>query len=86
MDHIQPFFQMKYICSGILYWPCTFDYTFQAFGGLLVAIVMKHCGNVEKGYATSVSLVLVAIYDKIYGEKQPPVSINCKFFVYIVPQ
>ena len=51
-----------------------------------MAIVMKHCGNVEKGYATSVSLVLVAIYDKIYGEKQPPVSINCKFFVYIVPQ
>ena len=54
----------------------------QAFGGLLVAIVMKHCGNVEKGYATSVSLVLVAIYDRVWGDNQPPVSLQSIYLLY----
>ena len=33
----------------------------QAFGGLMVAIVMKYADNILKGFATSVSIVLSTI-------------------------
>jgi UDP-sugar transporter A1/2/3 len=38
----------------------------QAFGGLMIAVVIKYADNILKGYATSVSIVLSSVLSAVF--------------------
>ena len=40
----------------------TFFFTFQAFGGLVVAMTVKYADNILKGFATSISIIVSSVF------------------------
>ena len=39
-----------------------FLFTFQAFGGLVVAMTVKYADNILKGFATSISIIVSSVF------------------------
>lgn len=57
----------------------------QAFGGLIVAAVVKHADNVLKGFATSISIILSTLLSfYLFDNFQPPTNFYCGATIVIV--
>lgn len=45
----------------------------QAFGGLVVATVIRYADNILKGFATSISILCSCIFSYVFGDFDPSV-------------
>lgn len=55
----------------------------QAFGGILVSLVIKYANNIAKNFATSIGIIISFVISFLFLDLEPSVHVSCCSFLHL---